>query len=114
MDPQRARQLVARERQQIESALAGHSGDADALAELESQQAGETDAGDELTTKMTDNALETDLRERLVAVERAEARIAAGTFGRSIESGAAIPDERLEVYPLAERTVEEQRLIEQG
>jgi DnaK suppressor protein len=35
-------------------------------------------------------------------------RIARGTYGRSIESGLPIPDERLEVEPLAERTIEEQ------
>ena len=49
-----------------------------------------------------------DLREELAAVERAEARLAAGTYGLSIESGTAIPDERLEAVPTAERTVEEE------
>ena len=42
------------------------------------------------------------------AVERAEARLAAGTYGLSIESGSPIPDERLEAVPTAERTVEEE------
>jgi len=51
------------------------------------------------------------LQAELAAVERAEARLAAGTYGRSIESGEPIPDERLEALPTAERTVaEEQRL----
>ena len=46
----------------------------------------------------------------LAALERAEARLAAGTYGLSIESGEPIPDERLEIVPTAERTVaEEQR-----
>jgi DnaK suppressor protein len=54
------------------------------------------------------------LREQLAAVERAEERIALGTYGLSIESGAPIPDARLEAEPLAERTVEEQRLLERG
>ena len=48
------------------------------------------------------------LRDELAAVERAEARIAAGTFGLSIESGKPIPDERLEAIPTAERTAEEE------
>lgn len=48
-----------------------------------------------------------DLAQELAAVERAEARLAAGTYGLSIESGKAIPDERLEAFPTAERTVEE-------
>ena len=39
--------------------------------------------------------------------------LALGTYGRSVDSGASIPDDRLEAEPLAERTVEEQRLYEQ-
>ena len=50
-----------------------------------------------------------DLRNDLAAVERAEARLAAGTFGLSVESGEPIPDERLEAIPTAERTAEEER-----
>lgn len=49
-----------------------------------------------------------DLRRELDAVDRAEARLVAGTYGISIESGKPIPDERLEAFPTAERTVEEQ------
>ena len=44
---------------------------------------------------------------RLQAVERAEQRLADGTFGLSVRSGKPIPDERLEVAPTAELTVEE-------
>jgi DnaK suppressor protein len=112
MDSQRARELVARERKRIESAIAELQGDVISDAQVEDQQAGETDAAEELVSQMTEIALEDDLRLRLAAVERAEARIAAGTYGRSIESGAVIPDERLEADPLAERTVEEQRAAE--
>ena len=80
---------------------------------LGSQQTGETHAGSELVTEMTEAALMDDLQERLAAVARAEARIEAGTFGRSVESGARIPGARLEADPLAERTVEEQRQVEE-
>ena len=55
-----------------------------------------------------DEGLADDLREELAAVERAEARLAAGTYGRSVESGEPIPDERLEALPTAERTAEEE------
>jgi hypothetical protein len=47
------------------------------------------------------------LRARWAALERAEARLAAGSYGRSVRSGQPIPDERLEADPLAELTVEE-------
>ena len=49
-----------------------------------------------------------DFKEQLAALERAEARLAAGTYGLSVESGKPIPDARLEVVPTAERTVEEE------
>ena len=82
---------------------------------LERQDTGEptddVDPGNlasELYQAEFDEGLEDDLREQLAAVERAEARLAAGTYGRSIESGKPIPDERLEVVPTAERTVEEE------
>lgn len=49
-----------------------------------------------------------DLQRSLAALERAEARLAAGTYGLSVESGDPIPDGRLEAVPTAERTIEEQ------
>jgi DnaK suppressor protein len=55
-----------------------------------------------------DEGLADDRREQLKAVERAEARLAAGTYGLSVESGKPIPDERIEAVPTAERTVEEE------
>ena len=62
---------------------------------------------DELEESLAD-----DLRVQLAALERAERRLAAGTYGLSIESGAPIPDERLEVLPTAELTTEEERAAE--
>lgn len=81
---------------------------------LQRQQSGEyEDAGTALDAESVDVALVADLRDQLAAVARAEERIAGGTYGRSVESGAIIPDDRLEVEPLAERTIEEQRRFEQ-
>ena len=40
-------------------------------------------------------------------MERAEERLAAGTYGLSTLSGEPIPDARLEAFPTAELTVEE-------
>lgn len=50
-----------------------------------------------------------DLLTQLAALERAESRLAAGSYGLSVESGEPIPDARLEVVPTAERTTEEER-----
>jgi len=49
-----------------------------------------------------------DLKDRMAALDRAEARLADGTYGLSVKSGEPIPDGRLEVNPIAELTVEEQ------
>jgi RNA polymerase-binding transcription factor len=105
VDPDRARELLAAERTRIERALArlGH--------EDTGEPADDEDPGNlasELYEDELDEGLADDLRRELAAVERAEARLAAGTYGLSVESGKPIPDERLEAVPTAERTVEEE------
>jgi DnaK suppressor protein len=105
MDPERARELLARERERIELALA-HRGHVDTDETPEQEQA---DLASDLYQDELDEGMSDDLREELAAVRRAEARRAAGTYGRSIESGKPIPDERLEALPTAERTAEEEQ-----
>ncbi len=115
MDEQRARTLVAEERRRIEAALRELTGDLRSDEALESDQTGESsEAGNQLQTEMVETALIAGLREQLQAVQRAEERLASGTYGLSIESGRPIPDERLEVEPLAERTIDEQARYERG
>ncbi len=108
MDDVRARELVARERRRIESALAELRGEVQTEGDLGRQQTGESDAGSALATEMVDQALVVSLEDELSAVVRAEDRIASGTYGRSVVSGLPIPDERLQVAPLAERTTDEE------
>jgi DnaK suppressor protein len=108
-----ARDNVARERARIEALLTGLDGDIRAAGSLRGQQTGELEEGASgLEAESVDVALAANLRAELAAVGRAEERIADGSYGRSAQSGLSIPDERLEVEPLAERTVEEQRLHE--
>lgn len=115
MKEERARELVAAERARIEAALQELTGDIWAEGPLQRQQPGEsTEVGSDLATEGVEMALVQSLRDQLAVAARAEERISAGTFGRSVDSGAPIPDERLGVEPLAERTVEEQRAFEQG
>jgi RNA polymerase-binding transcription factor len=106
MDPERARELLVAERTRIEDALSrlGHQD----TGELSDEQDPANQASD-LYQDELDEGRADDLREDLAAVERAEARLAAGTYGLSIESGEPIPDERLEAIPTAERTAEEER-----
>lgn len=105
MDVERARALLAAERREIEQALAhrGHQDDGEDAGWLEPANLAADLYLDEL-----DVGLAEELRDRLAALERAEQRLAAGTYGFSIESGRPIPDERLEALPTAERTVEEE------
>jgi DnaK suppressor protein len=111
MDQDRARELLASERTRIEEALASHS---DGPLEGDDRvEPGDTD-DEELYQDELDEGREGDLREQLAALERAEARLAEGTFGLSVESGEPIPDGRLEASPTAERTVEEQERWERG
>ena len=105
MDPDRARKLLAAERARIERALV-HLGRQDT-----GEPADDVDPANlasELYQAEFDEGLADDLHEELAAVDRAEARLVAGTYGLSIDSGKPIPDERLEAVPTAERTVEEE------
>jgi DnaK suppressor protein len=105
MDPARARELLAAERARIERALArlGHQDTGEPADEEDP-----ANLASELYEDELDQGLAEELGEELAAVERAEARLADGTYGLSIESGKPIPDERLEAVPTAERTVEEE------
>jgi DnaK suppressor protein len=106
VDPERARELLAAERTRIERALAGYRREDDA-EEFDDQDP--ANLATDLYTDELDEGLSDDLRAQLAALERAEARLEAGTYGLSVESGEPIPDERLEILPTAERTAEEER-----
>jgi len=110
MDPDRARELLARERARIERTLrdVGPIDDGELSPENEDLADHATDTYE----NSYEQGLGEQLRDELAALERAEARLVAGTYGLSIQSGQPIPDERLEAQPLAERTVEEQARFE--
>jgi DnaK suppressor protein len=106
MDPDRARELLQAERTRIERALAqaAHEDDGE---EVDDQDPG--NLASDLYQDELDEGLRDDLVVQLAAVERAEARLMEGTYGLSVQSGEPIPDERLEVVPTAELTVDEER-----
>ena len=108
MDPERARELLAAERNRIEEALGTVEGEGP-LEASDRIEPGDKDSEDLYQDEFNAGRAE-DLHAQLAAVERAEARLAAGTYGQSVESGEPIPDSRLEAIPTAERTLEEQRL----
>jgi DnaK suppressor protein len=103
MDPERARERLSEERARVERELEA----------IGPQQAGEEpeDTGDaavEIDQNERDEAIRAELRRTLEAIERAEARLEDGSYGKSVVSGEPIPDGRLEALPWAERTVEEE------
>ena len=110
MSPERARELLAAERERIERSLAdlGEPIGTDELASNDKP----ADQGSVLYERELEEGLIEGLRRELEALGRAEARLARGTYGLSVETGEPIPDERLEAFPLAERTVEEERRFE--
>ena len=105
MEPERAKDLLARERERIESSLRSHSGEP--LEADDEVEPGDTD-DESLYQDEFDAGRVRELQDQLAAVERAEQRLAAGTYGVSIVSGEPIPDERLEILPAAERTAAEE------
>jgi DnaK suppressor protein len=111
MDPDRARELLRAERQRIDRALSGVERQGDGERADDSDPA---NLAADLYQDEFDEGLEADLRDQLAAVERAEQRLAAGTYGVSVESGEPIPDGRLEAFPTAERTAAEQERLERS
>ena len=105
MNEERAHELLDAARDRIESELARL---ADANPEQDEGDDPASLASDTYEREFDEGRIE-DLRRELEAVERAEARLANGTYGLSVESGDVIPDARLEIRPTAELTVEEER-----
>lgn len=111
MEPDRARELLSRERERIENelrALRGERGEGE-LAAVDQHTA---DAGSELFENERDQSVIERLERELEAIARAEQRVEDGTYGISVESGEPIPDGRLEAVPWAERTADEQARFE--
>lgn len=107
MDAVRARTLLEAERAQVEGLLTEltRAGGQDREA---AQETGDSvDTAQPLESEGVNDAVESSLRERLAAIERAEQRLANGTFGFSVRSGEPIADARLEAAPTAELTIEE-------
>ena len=102
MDAAQAKQRLAEERARVEKELEGIGAP---ISEDEPEDSG--DAADDLQQDATDDAVREGLRRTLQDIERAEQRLAEGTYGKSVVSGDPIPEERLEALPWADRKVDE-------
>ena len=107
MNDEQAKELLRAERARVESLLDAVKGDGQSDRSAANEQGDMSDSSETLVSEGTDDAVADGLTLRLAAIERAEQRLATGTYGRSIASGDLIPDERLEADPAAELTVDE-------
>jgi RNA polymerase-binding transcription factor len=107
MEDAQARELLRAERVRVRQLLDGMVAATGEDRTAANEPGDMSDSAAPLTSEETDDAVAGALRERLRAIDRAEQRVEDGTFGRSVRSGAPIPDDRLEADPTAELTVEE-------
>jgi DnaK suppressor protein len=85
MDQAQARALLAGERARLQRLLQAATGEPQ-VAEL----GDDVDDADRRNADQTGMAVDQLLRARWAALQRAEARLAAGSYGRSVASGQAI------------------------
>jgi DnaK suppressor protein len=106
MEPERARALLDAERARVQQLLADLDPAQTDDREAERETGDMADPAQPLAEQGVDDAVAAGLRDRLAALDRALQRLEDGTYGRSIRTGAPIPDERLEADPAAELTVQ--------
>jgi DnaK suppressor protein len=107
MDDETARALLQAERARVQTLLDEARAAALADRAAAAEEGDMTDPAPAFVSEQVDDAVVTALEERLEAIARAEERLAAGTYGKSVLSGLPIPDDRLRADPAAELTVEE-------
>jgi DnaK suppressor protein len=109
MDQETARALLRSDRARTQRLLAEVTGAGQADRTAADQPGDMFDSAQPLIEQGTDDSVVAELQRHLEAIDRAEERVEAGTYGYSVRSGQPIPDDRLEADPTAELTVEEAR-----
>lgn len=107
MNHDSARAQLNEEKRQLQGLLSETTGDAEDERATSGDQGDWSDPQVSLNLEEVDDAVTEGLSERLAAVERALARLDAGTYGRSTKSGVEISQARLEADPAAELTADE-------
>ena len=107
MDNETARALIDAEKARVQGLLGELGNDAQSDRDTANEAGPYDEPAERLTAEEGDDAVAEGLRDRLAALERAEQRLEAGTYGLSVRSGEKIPDERLEADPAAELTAQE-------
>ena len=91
MEEERARARLREERRRLERLLASVDADHDRVAPADVVAEDLVDGADRRIGEETDEAVTRQLHQRMEAVQRAEGRLAAGTYGRSVVSGRPLP-----------------------
>jgi len=107
MDEQKARTLLEGDRHHTQRRLKQLLGEGQADRAAANEPGDMFDSAQPLIQQGTDDAVIEELQAHLDAIDRAERRLEAGTYGYSVRSGLPIPDDRLEDEPAEELTVEE-------
>ena len=113
MDPNIARARLEELAGELErsAAVVEHGGGSD-TGELTTLDQHQADSGTNLADADREEASLEVLRAQLERVRDALARLDAGTYGRCVDCGRELPDERLEARPEAERCVDCQQRVE--
>jgi DnaK suppressor protein len=112
IDEQKARELLARERERVERSLADLRREVKSSQEEVDTEISPEDDAETIVDEEVDGAVARSLESELEMIKRAEQRLEEGSYGLSVESGTPIPAKRLEHVPYAERTIEEQERYE--
>jgi DnaK suppressor protein len=112
IEEQKARELLARERERVERSLADLGREIKSSQEEVDNETSAEDDSETIVDEEVDGAVARSLESELEAIARAEQRLEEGTYGLSVDSGDPIPVGRLERVPYAERTIEEQERYE--
>ena len=117
MDEQRARELLTAERERLVKIRDDQRAH---LAESETESTGELssfdqhpgDLGTETFEREKDQSILERVEAEIAEVDAAFARLDEGRYGRDVDTGEPIPDERLEERPAARHTVQREAEIE--
>ena len=111
MDDDTARELLRQERIRTQELLTDATQEGKDDRSAANEPGDMFDSAEPLGKEGADDSVVAELQRRIAAVDQAEERLEAGTYGRSVQSGKPIPDDRLRADPTAELTVEEARQV---
>lgn len=116
MDVQVLRERLESRLRELEGSVATleSEGPVDDSAELSHYDQHPADAASTLSEADREEALKENARMQVEDVRAALARMDAGTYGRCVDCGQALPEERLEARPEAARCVTDQSRHEAG